>query len=124
MVTSSSAEIAGLSDKSDAAGGHAADLTVVQKRSKTPTTASWPRTSWVELVAIGGDIIYGRPDWVAKLSSPNDYEAVTAWGRPMLLDTRFGSPDDASVDGPAVPAGTDPRQARRPLPGGRPHLFA
>jgi 5-methylthioadenosine/S-adenosylhomocysteine deaminase len=52
------------------------------------------------MVIIGGDIIYGRPDWVAGLSTPADYEQVTAWGRPMLLDTRFGSPDDAGIDGP------------------------
>lgn len=56
--------------------------------------------SWVDMVMIGGDIIYGRPDWVAKLSTPADYEPVTAWGRPMLLDTRFGSPEDAGIDGP------------------------
>jgi len=29
-----------------------------------------------------------------------DYEPVTAWGRPILLDTRFGSPEDAGIDGP------------------------
>ena len=30
--------------------------------------AAYP--SWVDLVMIGGDIIYGRPDWVADLSTP------------------------------------------------------
>ena len=102
MVTRNAAAIAGLSDQIGTLQvGHAADLTIVQKRLDDPydnVVAAYP--SWIELVVIGGDIVYGRPDWVAKLSSPNDYEAVTAWGRPMLLDTRFGSPDDAGVDGP------------------------
>ena len=52
------------------------------------------------MVIIGGDVTYARPDWVATVSTPVDYEPVTAWGRPMLLDTRFGSPDDASGDEP------------------------
>ena len=81
--------------------GRAADLTILQKRLDDPydnVVSAYP--SWVDMVMIGGDIIYGRPDWVAELSTPADYEPVTAWGRPMLLDTRFGSPEDAGIDGP------------------------
>lgn len=102
MVTSGAAAIAGLADKiGTLAPGRAADLTIVQKRLDDPydnVLSAYP--SWLDMVMVGGDIIYGRPDWVAQLSTPADYEPVTAWGRPMLLDTRFGSPDDAGVDGP------------------------
>ena len=101
MVTSGAAEIAGLADRLGTLEvGRVADLTILQKRLDDPydtVLAAYP--SWVDLVMIGGDIIYGRPDWVADLSTPGDYEQVTAWGRHMLLDTRFGSPED-SGDGP------------------------
>lgn len=102
MVTSGAADIAGLADKIGTLEvGRAADLTILQKRLDDPyenVVSAYP--SWVEMVMIGGDIIYGRPDWVAEVSTPAVYEPVTAWGRPMLLDTRFGSPDDAGFDGP------------------------
>jgi 5-methylthioadenosine/S-adenosylhomocysteine deaminase len=102
MVTSGAAQIAGLDDRiGTLAPGMSADLTVLQRHVDDPyedVVSAYP--SWVELVVIGGDIVYGRPDWIAELSTPEDYEHVTAWGRPMLLDTRFGSPEDAGVDGP------------------------
>lgn len=102
MVTSDAAEIAGLADKlGTLEAGRPADLTIIQKRLDDPydtVVAAYP--SWVDLVMIGGDIIYGRPDWIAEISTPAPYEPVTAWGRPMLLDTRFGSPEDAGTDGP------------------------
>lgn len=101
MVTSSAAEIAGLADRLGTLKvGRAADLTVIQKRLDDPydtVVSAYP--SWVDLVLIGGDVVYGRPDWVAQMSTPDDYEQVTAWGRHMLLDTRFGSPED-TPDGP------------------------
>jgi 5-methylthioadenosine/S-adenosylhomocysteine deaminase len=102
MVTSGAAEIAGLADKiGTLEAGRAADITILQKRLDDPyenVISAYP--SWVDMVIIGGDIIYGRPDWIAKLSTPADYEPVIAWGRPMLLDTRFGSPDDTGLNGP------------------------
>ncbi len=102
MVTSGAAEIAGLGDRlGTLQPGRPADLTIVQKHRDDPyesVVAAYP--SSVDLVMIGGDLIYGRPDWVTQLSPPAEYEPVTAWGRPMLLDTRFGSPEDAGVDGP------------------------
>ena len=102
MVTAGAAEIAGLGDKLGILEvGRPADLTILAKHLDDPyenVVAAYP--SWVEMVMIGGDLVYGRPDWVAQLSTPADYEPVTAWGRPMLLDTRFGSPEDAGVDGP------------------------
>ena len=45
MVTSSSADIAGLADKlGRLEAGRAADLVVLQRPLDDPTTASWPRT--------------------------------------------------------------------------------
>jgi 5-methylthioadenosine/S-adenosylhomocysteine deaminase len=98
MVTTGAARIAGLDGRIGALEvGHAADLVAVQRRHDDPydnIVAAYP--SWVDLVMIGGDVIYGRPDWVAQVTTASEYEQVEAWGRPMLLDTRFGSPDDAS----------------------------
>ena len=67
---------------------------------------------------IGGDVAYGRRDWVRSLAAdPDDLdlEPVVAWGRRMLLDTSFevnpdGEPDSA--------AGPDPEVADLGLPAG------
>jgi 5-methylthioadenosine/S-adenosylhomocysteine deaminase len=102
MVTSGAARIAGLEGRVGTLEvGHTADLVAVQRRHDDPydnVVAAYP--SWVELVMIGGDIIYGRPDWVAQLTTASEYEQVEAWGRHMLLDTRFGSPVDSGSVGP------------------------
>jgi 5-methylthioadenosine/S-adenosylhomocysteine deaminase len=101
-VTAGAADIAGLGDAIGAlAPGRPADLLVLQRNHEDPyqnVLAAYP--SWVELVMIGGNIIFGRPDWVGEVTEPSEYERVEAWGRHMLLDTRFGSPDDAVPDGP------------------------
>jgi len=51
--------------------------------------------SWVELVLIGGDLAYARTDWfttlAAQLTAPAT-EHLTAWGKPMTLDTGYHSP--------------------------------
>lgn len=102
MVTAGAAEIAGLGDKlGSLAVGRTADLIIVQKHHDDPyddVAAAYP--SWVDLVMIDGNIIYGRPDWVSQVTPPADYEQVEAWGRHMLLDTRFGSPEGTPPDGP------------------------
>jgi len=102
MVTAGAAEIAGLGDKLGTLEvGRPADLVVVQKRYSDPyenVVAAYP--SWVDLVMIGGNVIFGRPDWVSQVTAVADYEQVAAWGRHMLLDTCFGTPDDSPVDGP------------------------
>ena len=102
MVTAGAAEIAGLGDKLGQLDvGRPADLVVLQKRRDDPydnVVAAYP--SWVDLVMIGGDVIYGRPDWVDQVTAVADYETCEAWGRQMVLDTRLGSPDD---DSPAEP---------------------
>lgn len=100
MVTSEAARIAGLDDRlGRLAPGHAADVLVLERRLADPwenVLAAEP--SWIELVTIGGDLSYGRPDWVEAVVGPDvaaEYEPVLAWGKPMLLDTRFavGQPD-------------------------------
>jgi 5-methylthioadenosine/S-adenosylhomocysteine deaminase len=102
MVTAGAARIAGLADRIGSLRvGHSADLVVLQRRHDDPydnVVAAYP--SWVELVMIGGDLIYGRPDWVSMVATAGDYEQVEAWGRHMLLDTRFGSPEPTGATGP------------------------
>jgi 5-methylthioadenosine/S-adenosylhomocysteine deaminase len=58
------------------------------------------------MVMIGGDIPYGRPDWVHALTPADQHqrlEGLIAWGQPMLLDTRFA----------AVPQGIPPTLEER-----------
>ena len=104
MVTSTAATVAGLDEHLGALQpGRPADLVVLQRRLPDPyesVVAAYP--DWVDLVTIGGDLVYTRPDWATRiLTSIDDYEQVRAWGRPMLLDTRYGSPDSSPDDGPA-----------------------
>jgi 5-methylthioadenosine/S-adenosylhomocysteine deaminase len=102
MVTSTSADIAGLGDKlGRLEAGRAADLVVLQRPLEDAydsVVSAYP--SSVELVMIAGDMIYGRADWVRQLSTIEDYEVLIAWGREMALDTRFGSPEVALPSGP------------------------
>jgi 5-methylthioadenosine/S-adenosylhomocysteine deaminase len=94
MVTSGAAEIAGLGEKlGRLMVGRAADLVVMARNDDDAyesVSASTPAD--VELVMIGGDVAYGRRDWVTSLAAdPDDLdlEPVLAWGRRMLLDTGF-----------------------------------
>ncbi len=44
---------------------------------------------------IGGDLAYGRADWLPGLSADADQdrlEPLIAWGKPMLLDTSYAVP--------------------------------
>jgi len=94
MVTSGAAEIAGRGDRLGVlAPGRVADILVLERRLDDPwenVLAADP--SWIDLVTIGGDLSYGRPDWirdVAGAAEAETLEPVLAWGKPMLLDTRF-----------------------------------
>jgi cytosine/adenosine deaminase-related metal-dependent hydrolase len=102
MVTSGAARTAGLDDRIGSLEvGRTADIVVLQRRHDDPydnVVAAYP--SWVELVMIGGDLTYGRPDWDSQVTTASEYEQVEAWGRHMLLDTRFGSPEAAGAAGP------------------------
>jgi 5-methylthioadenosine/S-adenosylhomocysteine deaminase len=100
MVTSSAADIAGLGDRlGRLAAGRVADLLVLERHVEDP----WENVveadpSWVELVAIGGDLAYCRTDWIATLAGEAETESLIAWGKHMAMDTSYV----------ARPAGTKP----------------
>jgi 5-methylthioadenosine/S-adenosylhomocysteine deaminase len=98
MVTVDAASIAGLGDhlgllKAD----RPADVLVLERRHPDPWEAVVQAApSSVELVLLGGDVAYGRVDWVRSLvgsaagdADPGTTERVIAWGRPMLVDTSY-----------------------------------
>jgi cytosine/adenosine deaminase-related metal-dependent hydrolase len=94
MVTSGAAEVAGLGDKlGSLTVGRAADLVVMARRDRDAYESVCDSTpADVQLVMIGGDVAYGRRDWVRTLAAdPEDrnLEPVLAWGQRMLLDTSF-----------------------------------
>jgi cytosine/adenosine deaminase-related metal-dependent hydrolase len=103
MVTRDAARIAGLEDKLGVLEpGRPADVVVFERRHADP----WENIveadpSWVEMVLIGGDLTYGRADWLPELmAAPDDArtEPLLAWGKPMLLDNSYmANPDDEEV---------------------------
>jgi 5-methylthioadenosine/S-adenosylhomocysteine deaminase len=94
MVTAGAAAIAGLADRlGTLAPGRPADILVLERHVDDPyRNVCLADPSWVDLVLIGGDLTYGRADWIRSLAadpgSPS-LQPVTAWGKPMLLDTSF-----------------------------------
>jgi cytosine/adenosine deaminase-related metal-dependent hydrolase len=94
MVTAGAAAIAGLDHQlGTLAAGRPADILVLERHVDDPyRNVCLAEPSWVELVLIGGDLTYGRHDWVRALAAEPDrptLEPVTAWGKPMLLDSSF-----------------------------------
>ncbi len=94
MVTSGAADVAGLGEKLGRLEvGRAADLVVMARQDTDPHESVCDSTpADVELVMIGGDLVYGRHDWVTSLAADPadpDLETVIAWGRRMLLDTGY-----------------------------------
>ncbi len=89
MVTSQAAAIAGLDQWLGVLDiGRPADLVVLERHLEDPydnVVAADP--SWVQLVMIGGDICYARADW--NILPPEGTENLRAWGKEMLVDTRF-----------------------------------
>jgi 5-methylthioadenosine/S-adenosylhomocysteine deaminase len=52
----------------------------------------------VQLVTIGGDLAYGRADWMNELlDDTSELESLVAWGNRMLLDTSYAA---AGTDAP------------------------
>jgi cytosine/adenosine deaminase-related metal-dependent hydrolase len=103
MVTSEAALIAGLQDQLGTIRvGAPADLTVFVRRDDDPYESICAATpNDVELVLIGGQLCYGRSDWINTLAQDPAtpvLEAVLAWGRAMLLNTGH-SPDLAQPGG-------------------------
>ncbi|MBV9830880.1 MAG: amidohydrolase family protein [Marmoricola sp.] len=94
MVTSGAAEVAGLGDELGRLEvGRAADVVVMARQDADAHESVCSSTpADVELVMIGGDLLYGRQDWVRTLAADPqdpDLEPVLAWGRPMYLDTSY-----------------------------------
>ena len=94
MVTSEAAEIAGAGGRArparrGAAGGRPRARAAL--RGPVGERRSPPSPSWVELVTIGGDLAYGRADWVGPRTDSALYEPLVAWGKQMLLDTSFAA---------------------------------
>jgi hypothetical protein len=101
MVTSRAASVAGLGDQLGSIEvGRAADLVVLARTDTDPYESVCDSApSEVELVLIGGDLAYGRTDWVTQLAGnavDPRLERVIAWGRPMLLDTGFEAHPDGT----------------------------
>jgi 5-methylthioadenosine/S-adenosylhomocysteine deaminase len=97
MVTSNAAAIAGLGDwLGSIEAGRPADLVVLERLAADPwESVLQSDPGEVELVLIGGDLVYGRADLLSSLADPADagraarLEPLRAWGKPMLLDTRY-----------------------------------
>jgi cytosine/adenosine deaminase-related metal-dependent hydrolase len=94
MVTRDAAAIAGLGDKLGVLeAGRAADIAVFERRHDDPwTNVVLAEPASVELVMIGGDIAYGHRPVVASLlgdAALAGFEAIPAWGKPMVLDTGY-----------------------------------
>ena len=108
MVTSGAARIAGLDAHIGAlATGLAADVLVLERHHDDPyENVCEADPGWVELVLIGGDVAYGRADWFSTLTegaTGPTVEQLSAWGKPMTLDTGYST--RGAGHGPQ-PAGT------------------
>jgi cytosine/adenosine deaminase-related metal-dependent hydrolase len=91
MVTTGAATIAGLGDRLGClAAGRPADLVVLERLADDPweSVLRADRRA-VDLVVLGGDVAYGRADWVAALNGPAEMEPVLAWGKRMALDLTY-----------------------------------
>jgi cytosine/adenosine deaminase-related metal-dependent hydrolase len=94
MVTTVAARLAGLDEHlGSIAVGRPADLVVLERHHSDPyENVCLADPSWVDLVCIGGDVTYARADWFGTLSGAatgTTIEDLTAWGKPMRLDTGF-----------------------------------
>jgi hypothetical protein len=104
MVTSGAADVAALGDKLGSLEvGRVADLVVMARQDEDVHESVCDSTpADVELVMIGGDVAYGRSEWVGRLAADPtdpDLEPVIAWGRSMVLDTSF----EVNPSGQATP---------------------
>jgi hypothetical protein len=94
MVTTDAAKVAGLEGKlGEIAKDRVADLVVLERHLEDPwenVLAAGP--AWVQLVTIGGDLAYGRTDWMNDLlADTSELEPLVAWGNRMLLDTSYAA---------------------------------
>lgn len=94
MVTSDAAAIAGLDDHlGQLDDGRPADVLVLERHHEDPWhNVVEAEPSWVQLATIGGNLVYGRADWLRQLAGQDaELEDVLAWGKPMALDTTFAA---------------------------------
>ena len=123
-MTAEAAAIAGLADRiGRLEPGHVADVLVLERRHEDPwqNVLASDRSS-VELVVVGGDLAYGRADWLRRLAPPGELaaaEEVSAWGKAMLLDTSYTA---APADAEPLRLGGRARPPARPLPAERADL--
>ncbi|HUZ00946.1 MAG TPA: amidohydrolase family protein [Thermomicrobiaceae bacterium] len=91
MVTRDAARIAGLDRYlGRIEPGRPADLLVLERRRDSPwESVVEADASWVELVTIGGNLVYGRTDWIGSLAAGAELEPVIAWGKPLSIDTTY-----------------------------------
>jgi 5-methylthioadenosine/S-adenosylhomocysteine deaminase len=91
MINSDAAELAGVGEHlGRIAPGRPADLLVLERSAHDPweSVVHADRRA-VELVVLGGDVAYGRADWLATLSGPTELELILAWGKRMALDLSY-----------------------------------
>lgn len=105
MVTVGAAHIAGLDAHIGVLqAGRPADVVVLERRYADPwENVAGAEPAWVEMVMIGGDPVYGRSDWMAKVRADGavPLERVVAWGKRMLLDTGY-SAEPAATPAPTL----------------------
>ena len=91
FVTHEGARVAALEDKLGAlAEGRPADLLVLERHDRDPweSVLQADRRS-IDLVVIGGDVAYGRIEWIDELAGASEREPVLAWGKHMALDLTY-----------------------------------
>ena len=91
MVTWDAAAIAGLTGRvGDLQPGMPADVCVLERCHEDPwESVLRADPSAVQLVTIGGNLVYARTDWYDRLTEDPHGERVWAWGRQMTLDTTY-----------------------------------
>jgi 5-methylthioadenosine/S-adenosylhomocysteine deaminase len=93
-ATATAAAIAGFEDKLGLiAPNRQADILVLERLYDDPwQNVVEAEPAWVELVTIGGDVAYGRSDWMSDLiDGATELEDVIAWGKAMKLDTSYAA---------------------------------
>jgi len=91
MVTTGAAAIAGVAESlGRIEAGRPADLVVLERLADDPweSVLRADRRA-VELVVLGGDVAYGRAEWISALAGPTEMEPVLAWGKRMALDLTY-----------------------------------
>jgi 5-methylthioadenosine/S-adenosylhomocysteine deaminase len=91
MVTWDTAHIAGLAGRlGDLQPGMPADVCVLERCHEDPWESMLRSDpSAVQLVTIGGNLVYARADWYDRLTTNPHAERLWAWGRQMTLDTTY-----------------------------------